>query len=222
MNNKQETIVGSAIQKFIDESLAELIDKDFIYNEFSLQHELGIYLREKLGKEYQIRFERNVIDEKWGENEDEKYWEKKEMDIFIEKDSGNKYAIELKFPQNGQYPEQMYSFIKDIKFMEQVREKANARTFVLTLVDDKNFYQETGREKKEKDNEKLIYWYFRQKKEGDKPIRQIEKNVVIPKPTGIKEKEISLANEYSIKWETIPDYESTSYRYYFFEIPQNN
>lgn len=33
------------------------------------------------------------------------------------------YAIELKYPKNGQYPEQMYSFIKDIKFMQQVKEK---------------------------------------------------------------------------------------------------
>ncbi len=30
-----------------------------LYNEFSLQHELGIYLRDKL-PEYKIQFERNV------------------------------------------------------------------------------------------------------------------------------------------------------------------
>lgn len=32
------------------------------------------------------------------------------------------YAIELKYPLNGQYPEQMFSFVKDIKFMEEMKE----------------------------------------------------------------------------------------------------
>ena len=31
-----------------------------IYNEFSFQHELGIYLRNVLPKDYKVQFERNV------------------------------------------------------------------------------------------------------------------------------------------------------------------
>ena len=52
-----------------------------------------------------------------------------------------KYAIELKYPVNGQYPEQMYSFIKDIVFMEQLKSKGFNASYCLTMVNDKNFIQ---------------------------------------------------------------------------------
>lgn len=78
-----------------------------IYNEFSFQHELGIFLREEL-KGYRTQFERNVsyfsIDNRTI---------KKEIDISIfNEDKSERYALELKHPLNGQYPEQMYSFVK--------------------------------------------------------------------------------------------------------------
>lgn len=64
-----------------------------VYNEFSLQHELGIFLRKKL-PEYIVQFERNV--EKFFRIEDTI---KHEIDIVIYNESKTeKYAIELKFP----------------------------------------------------------------------------------------------------------------------------
>lgn len=36
-------------------------------------------------------------------------------------DKTEKYAIEIKFPTNGQYPEQMFIFCKDIKFLEELK-----------------------------------------------------------------------------------------------------
>ena len=54
---------------------------------------------------------------------------------------------------NGQYPEQMYSFIKDILFMEQLKDDGFDATYSLTVVNDKNFY--SG---KKTDG---IYRYFR-------------------------------------------------------------
>ena len=265
MNDKQETIVGRAIQKFIKKSLGERIDKDFIYNEFSLQHELGIFLRKELEKsEFKVQFERNIeiffqipakLNEKerkdWIKAKQENFC-KHEMDILIFKNfdlDSEKYAIELKFPRNGQYPEQMYSFIKDIKFMEQVNEKFNIKTFVLTLVDDKNYYIKTGHEKDES-----IYWYFRSEENTEKnetitAKEEIEKNYTIRKPTGNKAKEdnenddnkseikqdnsskksnrkkdkwmeIKLDNSYKkVEWKKILGPDLKSYRYYFFEIP---
>ena len=64
-----------------------------IYNEFSLQHELGIFLRGELGG-YFVQFERNVsyfpINSKTI---------KKEIDISIfSEDKSERYAIELKHP----------------------------------------------------------------------------------------------------------------------------
>lgn len=246
MNNKQETIVGSAIQKFIEKSLGERIDKDFIYNEFSLQHELGIFLRKELEPfGFKVQFERNIENffqipanlsgkerTDWIKVEQKKFC-KHEMDILIFKNfdlDSEKYAIELKFPRNGQYPEQMYSFIKDIKFMEQVNEKFNIKTFVLTLVDDKNYYIKTGHEK-----DKSIYWYFRSENDTEKSEtitakQDIEKNTTIQKPTGNKAKndnesdekwlEIKLDNSYKkVEWKSILNSDLKNYRYYFFEIP---
>ena len=106
--------------------------------------ELGIFLRTR-GEcsGYTIQFERNVS-----------FFSitgtiKHEIDIVIfNLDKTEKFAIELKFPKNGQYPEQMYSFIKDIVFMEQLKKYGFTETYTLTLVDDPLFY-ESGRKKVE-------------------------------------------------------------------------
>jgi len=89
-----------------------------ICNVFSLQHELGIYLREMFSG-YKVQFERN---ESYITNDTMTI--KKEIDITIfTEDKKEKYAIELKCPLNGQHPEQMYSFVKDIKLMEELRQR---------------------------------------------------------------------------------------------------
>ncbi|NCE98851.1 hypothetical protein D1151_07040 [Emergencia sp. 1XD21-10] len=77
---------------------------------------------------------------------------KHEIDIAVYNET-EKYAIELKYPMNGQYPEQMYSFVKDIIFMEQLKDNGFDATYSLMRVNDKNFY--SGR--------KIdgIYAYFR-------------------------------------------------------------
>lgn len=80
---------------------------------------------------------------------------KKEIDISIfTEDKREKYAIELKCPLNGQHPEQMYSFTKDIRFMEELKERGFYKTACVVLVSDKPFYEgrlNTG-----------IYRYFRE------------------------------------------------------------
>lgn len=188
-----------------------------VYNEISLQLELGLYLRQN---GYTVRFERNI-----GEYVDKtSNFVKKEIDIVAYKGENElkaeKIAIELKFPRNGQYPEQMFSFIKDIKFMEQVKnavckEGKFTETYVLTLVDNKNFYSSNRGKNK-------IYSYFR--KNGV----DIPKGEIIEKPTGNKEecketiKQIKLNNQYKSEWKELkptpiwldakPDKEK--YRYY--------
>ena len=138
----------------------------YIYNEFSLQHELGIYIRDKLDKnEYKVLFEKNVkdiCDKKYKDSND---WEKHEIDILIvgkDKDKWKPFfAIELKFPTNGQYPEQMKAFINDIDFMRQVKERCQCKnTYCLTLVNDHNFYMLSKREQKTSSNYDN-YLYFR-------------------------------------------------------------
>lgn len=151
-----------------------------VYNEFSLQHELGIYLR-KVFPQYKIQFERNT--KFFGISDCIKH----EIDIVIYNET-EKYAIELKYPLNGQYPEQMYSFIKDIKFCEELKENGFNSTFCVTLVQDKNFY-----EGKRIDG---IYSYFR----SNNAISGI-----ITKPTGAKKEDVKVHGLYHINWENCND-----------------
>lgn len=73
-----------------------------LYNEFSLQHEFGLFLRTKLPG-YAVQFERNVAHfapSKRG-------FTKRELDIavFARDKTEMKYAIELKCPRYGQHPD---------------------------------------------------------------------------------------------------------------------
>ena len=117
---KEKNMAAESInlKNMIDDFLKNF-PKDDIYNEFSLQHELGIYLRNRLkGTQYKVQFERNSRD--FFEKDTEV---KHEIDIVvISRDKKEKFAaIELKYPKNGRYPEEMFDFCKDICFMEEVR-----------------------------------------------------------------------------------------------------
>lgn len=166
-----------------------------IYNEFSLQHELGIYLRCNL-PDYNVQFERNV-----------KYFynscntTKHEIDIVIFKpDFSGKYAIELKYPRNGQHPEQMYAFIKDIVFMEELKNLGFDETYTMTVVEDPKFYSGDY-------SNSNIYRFFR----GNKTITG-----EIQKPTGTKtiNDKVSVKGQYIVNW--INSYNNL--KYYFIKI----
>lgn len=126
------------MQQVLQKFMKNKININHIYNEFSLQFELGYFLRTE---GYNVFFEKNVKD--YGFNKAETY--KSEIDLVAEKDD-KRYAIELKYPKNGQYPEEMYQFIRDIAFAQQlVSNSANGKrvfekTYCLTLVDDEKFY----------------------------------------------------------------------------------
>ncbi len=162
-----------------------------IYNEFSLQHELGIFLRSQL-PEHKVQFERNT--KFFGVGGTVKH----EIDIVVYSDT-ERYAVELKYPVNGQYPEQMYSFVKDILFMEQLKNNGFDATYSLTVVNDRNFY--SG---KKADG---IYAYFR----GNDVLQG-----TIEKPTGKKEESVTLKKKYCIHWEGQTDW----LKYYIVDINQ--
>jgi len=183
------------IEEFLEFATDNAIE---IYNEFSLQHELGIFLRNKI-KDYKIQFERNIsfffMNAKTV---------KHEIDIVIyNHDKSEKYAIELKYPTDSQYPEKLYSFIKDIKFMEQLKELGFNKTYCVTIFPSeyKKFYD--GADKRVDG----IYKYFRK-----------ENSVYgkVNKPTGaLKEIEyIELNNKYDIVWQDTKRNE----KYYLIEM----
>ncbi|MDW0115064.1 hypothetical protein QT711_18030 [Sporosarcina saromensis] len=176
-------------------SFFELIklQKIEIYNEFSLQHEHGLYLRNHLDSSFKIQFERNIkffgITEKLI---------KKELDIVIYNSATHeKYAIELKFPKNGQHPETMFNFAKDIKFMEQIKNHGFTHTYAITFAEDKLFYSGI--------NIAGIYEYFR----SDTPLHG-----EITKPTGKRDEQFYINGSYTIQW----NYLVGSSKYYLLEI----
>lgn len=171
-----------------------LVNQIEIYNEFSLQHEIGIYLRKVLPN-YKVKFERNVS---FYTTDNQTI--KKEIDISIFLNGmDEKYAIELKCPLNGQYSEQMYSFVKDIKFMEQLKERGFNKTAAVTLVSHRPFYQGKSNHG--------IYRYFREK-------YSVYGDIFKPTGQGKDEEFISLIGQYSFQWNDLNE-ES---KFYIIEI----
>ena len=179
-----------------------------IYNEFSLQFELGIFLREELSKEgYKVQFERNVTFFDIQKSETTKH----EIDIVIfngdsPKNCTEKYAIELKYPRNGQYPEQMYKFVEDIVFMEELKARG-FKTYVMTVVDDSKFYDGNF------ENNNAIYKFFRCSQNN-------EISGEIKKPTGKGKDKVFLKtnSKYNIEWKDVNSDGGTPLKYYLLEI----
>lgn len=172
------------VHAFIDDFFSEVRNGTIeIYNEFSLQHEFGIYLRKRFVG-YKVQFERNV--EYFGFEKSD--FVKKEVDVSIFSDNNSDLAcvFELKYPRNGQHPEQMYSFCKDIRFLEQLVNTGFKKAYFVVAVDDSLFYSGS-----KKDG---IYAYFRSN-------RPIEGN--IRKPTGRSNESICVQGSYHIDWRTI-------------------
>jgi hypothetical protein len=167
------------ITKFI-ESVAEGTVK--VYNEFSLQHELGVFLRTQLTG-YKVQFERNVS----YFFPDKTRFTKREIDIavFSPGQEELRSAIELKYPRNGQYPEQMFSFCQDLAFVEELKRAGFRETYVLIFADDRLFYEGSAHG---------IYGYFR----GSQALHG-----VVRKPTGQKDVEVRLQGRYRVRWQPI-------------------
>ena len=118
-----------------------------VYNEASLQYELGRYIQDRIGCDYVVQFERNI--NAFGLKGGKQYY-KKESDIVIfakqksyevepleslqkEKDKLSKttelYFIEVKFPRKKAYLRRMWSLLEDIAFCDQLfqEEKVKGR-----------------------------------------------------------------------------------------------
>jgi hypothetical protein len=169
--------VNEAIQSFFRQVESGSIE---IYNECSLQYELGIFLRSAAGDGPQkVQFERPVGF--FGLSRPG--FVKKEIDLVLfSPDQADRIAIELKFPRNGQVPEQMFSFCQDIAFVEQLVASGFRAGFFVAAVDDPLFYR--GRADG-------IYSYFR----GGAPLQGR-----IMKPTGRRDETVDVCGQYTVEW----------------------
>ncbi|WP_375777818.1 hypothetical protein ACE103_42775 [Bradyrhizobium sp. ma5] len=150
-----------------------------IYNEFSLQHELGIFLRNEFSNS-KVRFERNVS----SLFSPGAAFTKREIDVCIANriDHRLQYAIELKFPRNGQHPEQMFSFCKDIAFAEELKAGGFTRAGLVIFAEDSLFWRGPS---------DGIYGFFR----SGRPLTGI-----IEKPTGKRDSAVNIRGSYRVEW----------------------
>jgi hypothetical protein len=143
-----------------------------------LQHELGLFLRTQLA-DCKIQFERNVSHFKLKKSN----FEKKEIDIAVTSSAGDRLSVlELKYPRNGQVPESMFGFCKDIAFLEQLVSTGFQSAYFLAVADDKLFYS---------GGSEGIYGLFR----SGTPITG-----TITKPTGAKDSKVTINGSYTASW----------------------
>ena len=158
-----------------------------IYNEFSLQHEFGLWLRSHAHRpEIKIQFERPVrffgVDGKLT---------KKEIDLAcFEPPLVPIMIMEFKFPRAGQVPIQMFKFCQDVAFVEELVLKEKRFPFGCALIaaDDADFYRGSRHQAG------TIYSCFR---DGVSIRGTIEKS------TGKEEPPVVLQGEYRIEWQVV-------------------
>lgn len=172
----------SDINKFF-----ELIDKGEIevYNEASVQFELGWYLKKKFPNS-KISLERNISHLKFDKSE----FEKSETDILFTDTLNHSHSIiELKAPINQDQvrPVTVFEWIRDLKFLEELTKKGISCFSI--FITDNNGYLKSNRK-----TGKLLT-DFRNKKiygEYQKHVKSSKKN-----------KKIFINNTYQFEWKDI-------------------
>lgn len=147
-----------------------------LYNERSLQLELGVFLR---SRGFGVEFERPFrVEFQTGSTRKPK----RDLDIIAVKE-GTTTAIELKVPLSGRVPETMYDFCTDVAFVESiVRMGAADKGICLLVTNERQFWYGV--------NEVGIYSYFR----GP----DVTLGGMIQKPTGGRDTTVSLLGQYQL------------------------
>jgi hypothetical protein len=208
------------IKQCIEDFLKKNLNTEYIYNEFSLQFELGIFLR---NNGFNVYFEKNVMAE-FGK-EYSKDFIKKEMDLYVIGKDNEKYAIELKYPTNGAYPKRMFQFLADIQFMESVKKNLSfTKTFCLALIntDRKGGPFMVIGKKNTNDELKPIYSLFRSSENSynnsDQFFAQQPIHGKINNPINSKKSTeppfVKIEGSYNIKWNKANE----NFWYYLLEI----
>jgi hypothetical protein len=173
-----------------------------LYSEFGLQHELAIFLRNNY-QDLTVRLEYptprifNPLPQ----------FVKKEIDIYISTQDGQRYVIELKMPKdNGGIPKAMYHAIEDVKFLEQLRQSNIDGCYSILATSCKAFWNAPRANAG-------IYEFFNGQQVN---IQSID----IPQlPTFLHVKgQIQLANNYQAIWQDYIDATNTNCKYYVLNV----
>lgn len=132
---------------------------------------------------------------------------KKEIDIYITTQAGERFVIELKMPKdNGGIPKAMYHAIEDVKFLEQLRHSNIDGCYAILATSCDAFFNPPRANAG-------IYDFFR----GQQVTIQ---SIDIPQlPILLHTKgQIQLANVYQANWQNYIDSTNTNWKYYVLDI----
>lgn len=172
-----------------------------LYSEFGLQHELAIFLKTNYPDlNVRLEYPTSRIFTPLPQ------FIKKEIDIYITSQTGERYVIELKMPKdNGGIPKAMYHAIEDIKFLEQLRHAGIDGCYSILATSCVAFWNAP--------RAAGIYNYFNGQQVN---IQSID----IPNlpPFLHTRGQIELANIYQANWQNYTDTTNTNWKYYFLYI----
>ncbi len=155
-----------------------------IYNERSLQMEIGYYFR---CRGFSVEFEKPFkVERPQGSTKTPKTY----LDLFVTGER-RKLAIELKTPLNKRHPETLFDFCADLEFVESlVRSGEVDQGLCLLMTNDHVFWEDSGRGSG-------IHNFFRRSGE-------ILTGKII-KPTGKKDTAVVLTGQYSLsdEWHSL-------------------
>jgi len=173
-----------------------------LYSEFGLQHELAIFLRNNF-PELNVRLEYptpeifNPLPE----------FIKKEIDIYITTETGQRYVIELKMPKiDSGTPKEMYNAIVDVKFLEELRQNNIDGCYAILFTENSALWGAPRASSH-------IYQLFN----GENVNLQSIELEHIPNFLH-KYGPIELANIYSAAWNEYTDLNNKNWKYYILEV----
>jgi hypothetical protein len=172
-----------------------------LYSEFGLQHELALFVRmnyadHKVRLEYNAkRINQNLVDlVKW------------ELDLHVTDSNGVTSVVEFKMPKSDSgTPAEMYSAIKDIKFLEQLENVVDNRYAI--LVTNNRAFWDAPRANSE------IYNFFNGNEVNISSLLQEHTPAFLH-----SKEEIILNNQYVAPWQGLNDIDGGFWKYYIIEI----
>lgn len=173
-----------------------------LYSEFGLQHELAIFLRSNF-EDLTVRLEYptsrifNPLPE----------LVKKEIDLYVTNRQGEKFIIEIKMPKNDSgIPNQMYEAVRDIKFLEQMKNNHINGCFAILMTSHSSFWQAPQANAG-------IYQFFNGEQINIQSLWQTNM------PNFLHKKgEVRLHRNYSATWNNYLDVHNINWKYYVLKL----
>ena len=174
-----------------------------LYSESGLQHELALFLRNTF-QDLTVKLEYPTLRIF---NPPLPQFIKKEIDLFISTQQGQRYVIELKMPKDDcGTPNEMYRAIQDVKFLEQLRQNNIDGCYSILITERQAFWQEPQANAG-------IYHFFNGQNVNIQSVYLGHLPNFLHKKGGI-----TLANVYRGQWQDFTDGNNIPWKYYILNV----